>query len=59
MGIIAYMDGSKFEGYFKGGRRDGPGRWIISGLHPLEKAKRGAVFSDDIEKKNQADSEKY
>jgi len=31
-GVIAYGMGSRYEGFFRGGKRNGRGRWIINGL---------------------------
>lgn len=54
--MIAYTDGTRFEGYFKEGKRDGPGRWIVAGLAKGEKNVRELNYDLNIAKKNQTES---
>lgn len=53
------MDGSRFEGFYVGGQRHGPGRWIIAGLQPGERPVREGTFENGEEKANQSNSQIY
>jgi len=50
--VVAYTDGSRFEGFYSAGKRHGPGRWIIAGLQPGEIPYREADFENGVEKVN-------
>ena len=50
--VIAYNDGSRYEGYFQKGYRHGPGRWIIAGVIHGEVAIRDVDYANGHLKKS-------
>ena len=50
--VLAYTDGSRYEGFFKNGTRHGPGRWIMAGCTRRETAVRYVEFENGKEKVN-------